>query len=111
MKKLLFILNPTAGTRKAGKVLPQILSVFNRAGYDVITYVTDHPGDGKEFVKNRCSEMDLVVCCGGDGTFNETLSGISPPALPTILQALWVLPPIPFSPPKILWRVRPSPTM
>ena len=76
MKKLLFILNPTAGTRKAGKVLPQILSVFNRAGYDVITYVTDHPGDGKEFVKNRCSEMDLVVCCGGDGTFNETVSGI-----------------------------------
>ena len=76
MKKLLFILNPTAGTRKAGKVLPQILSVFNRAGYDVITYVTDHPGDGKEFVKNRCGEMDLVVCCGGDGTFNETVSGI-----------------------------------
>ena len=76
MKKLLFILNPTAGTRKAGKVLPQILAVFNRAGYDVITYVTDHPGDGKAFVTARAAEMDLIVCCGGDGTFNETVSGI-----------------------------------
>jgi len=76
MKKLLFVLNPTAGTRKAGKVLPQILSVFNRAGYDVLTYVTDHPGDGRDFVKARAGEMDLVVCCGGDGTFNETVSGI-----------------------------------
>ena len=76
MKKLLFILNPTAGTRKAGKVLPQILSVFNRAGYDVLTYVTDYPGDGKQFVAQRAAEMDLVVCCGGDGTFNETVSGL-----------------------------------
>ena len=76
MRKLLFILNPTAGTRKAGKVLPQILSVFNRAGYDVLTYVTDYPGDGKQFVARRAAEMDLVVCCGGDGTFNETVSGL-----------------------------------
>jgi YegS/Rv2252/BmrU family lipid kinase len=76
MKKLLFILNPTAGTRKAGKVLPQILSVFNRAGFDVLTYVTAFPGDGKEFVAKRASEMDLIVCCGGDGTFNETVSGL-----------------------------------
>ena len=76
MKKLLFILNPTAGTRKAGKVLPEIIGVFNRAGYDVVTYVTAFAGDGKEFVKARAGEMDLVVCCGGDGTFNETVSGI-----------------------------------
>ena len=76
MKKLLFILNPTAGTRKAGKVLPQILSVFNRAGYDVMTYVTAFPGDGKQYVAQRAAEMDLIVCCGGDGTFNETVSGL-----------------------------------
>lgn len=76
MKKLLFILNPTAGTRKAGKVLPQILSVFNRAGYDVLTYVTAAPGDGRDCVAARAQEMDLIVCCGGDGTFNETVTGL-----------------------------------
>lgn len=76
MKKLLFILNPTAGTRKAGKVLPQILSVFNRAQYDVFTYVTACAGDGRDYVAKRAGEMDLIVCCGGDGTFNETVTGL-----------------------------------
>ena len=76
MKKLLFILNPTAGTRKAGKVLPQILSIFNRAGYDVLTYVTAFAGDGCELVTQRAQEMDLIVCCGGDGTFNEIVTGL-----------------------------------
>ena len=45
MKKLLFAINPYAGTRKATKVLAEILSVFNRAGYDTRVYITAGPGD------------------------------------------------------------------
>ena len=26
--------------------------------------------------KTRAGEMDIVVCCGGDGTYNETMSGL-----------------------------------
>ena len=76
MKKLLFVFNPLAGTRKAGRVLPEILSIFNRAGYDVTVHVTGAPGDGTNVVQRLGAEMDIVVCCGGDGTFNETVSGI-----------------------------------
>jgi len=76
LKKMLFILNPCAGTRKANKVLPDMLSLFNRAGYDVSVYITAAPGEGKEQVAQRAKEMDLIVCCGGDGTFNETVAGI-----------------------------------
>ena len=76
MKKMLFVLNPCAGTRKANKVLPELLSLFNRAGYDVSVYITSAPGEGKEQVAQRAKEMDLIVCCGGDGTFNETVAGI-----------------------------------
>ena len=76
MKKMLFIMNPYAGMRKASKVLPEILAEFNRAEWDVHAYMTKGPGDGREVVKNRASEMDLVVCCGGDGTFNETVAGV-----------------------------------
>ena len=76
MKKLLFILNPCAGTRKAAKVLPEILSVFNRADYDVRVYVTGESGDAVGAVKRLAPGMDLVVCCGGDGTFNETVNGL-----------------------------------
>ena len=76
MKKLLFILNPCAGTRKAAKVLPEILAVFNRADYDVRVYVTACTGDATDALRRLAKDMDLVVCCGGDGTFNETVTGL-----------------------------------
>lgn len=76
MKKLLFIFNPNAGTRRANRYLPDILSIFNRAGYTVITHITDGPGDGGRIAEQLAPEMDIVACCGGDGTFNETVSGI-----------------------------------
>ena len=76
MKKLLFVMNPCAGMRKANKVLPDILGLFNRYGYDVHVHITEGRGDGAEVVAQRAGEMDLIVCCGGDGTFNETVSGI-----------------------------------
>ena len=76
MKKLLFVINPYAGTRKASKVLPEILAVFNRAEYDVRVYVTAGQGDATQMVKRMANEVDLLVCCGGDGTFNETVTGL-----------------------------------
>lgn len=76
MKKLLFVMNPCAGMRKANKVLPDILGLFNRYGYDVHVHITEGRRDAEEVVAQRAADMDLVVCCGGDGTFNETVSGV-----------------------------------
>ncbi len=76
MKQLLFILNPIAGTRKAGKNLPEIISVFNQADYDTHVYVTTCQGDATRVVKQFAGQVDLIVCCGGDGTLNETITGV-----------------------------------
>ena len=76
MKKMLFVMNPYAGQRRANRYLADILAVFNRAGYEVTTYMTACPGDGVNAVRQRAAGMDLIVCCGGDGTFNETVSGM-----------------------------------
>ena len=76
VKKLFFVMNPCAGMKKANKLLPEMFSVFNRAGCDVIVHITEARGDAEEVVTQRAAEMDLVVCSGGDGTFNETVSGI-----------------------------------
>ena len=76
MKKLLFVINPCAGMRKASKVLPEILAEFNRAEFDVRVYVTADQGDAIGAVEKLSEGMDLVVCCGGDGTFNETITGL-----------------------------------
>jgi len=76
MKKMLFILNPCAGTKKANKVLAEILAVFNRADFLVQTYITAGPKDAVDAVKRLGPGMDMIVCCGGDGTFNETVTGL-----------------------------------
>ena len=76
MKKLLFIMNPFAGQKRANKFLPDILSLYNRAGYDVTTYMTGGPGDATRVAARLAPDVDLIVCCGGDGTLNETISGV-----------------------------------
>lgn len=76
MSKLLLILNPCSGQRKANKQLTEIVDLFNRAGYTVITHITACSGDAQAAALRYAPEVDRIVCCGGDGTFNETVSGI-----------------------------------
>ncbi len=76
MKKMFFVMNPFAGTRKANRYLPDIISIFNRGGYDVTVHMTEDQGDAERAVIRLAKQVDLVVCCGGDGTFNETVSGL-----------------------------------
>ena len=76
MKKMLFIMNPYSGMRKANRYLADIISLFNRADYEVNIHMTTGPGDAAKFAETRSKGMDLVVCCGGDGTLNETITGM-----------------------------------
>lgn len=76
MKNLLLIVNPIAGTKKAVKNLAEIISIFNRAEFDVHTYITEGKRDAKKAVEEFGEKADVIVCCGGDGTLNETISGI-----------------------------------
>lgn len=76
MKKLLLIMNPFAGQKKANKVLPEILLQFAQAGYDVTTAMTTGPGSATQTAQRLGRDVDLVVCCGGDGTMNETVTGL-----------------------------------
>lgn len=76
MKKMLFVMNPYSGMRRASRYLADIIAMFNRANYEVSTYMTGGQGDAARMVALKAPEMDMVVCCGGDGTFNETVSGI-----------------------------------
>lgn len=76
MKNMLFIMNPCAGTKKANRYYMQLVELFNRSGYRVTAHITDGKGNAAQVAQELAAEMDVVVCCGGDGTFNETLSGV-----------------------------------
>ena len=76
MKKMLFIMNPYSGTRRANRYLADIITLFNRAEYEVNIHMTAGPGDATQFAETHALDVDLVVCCGGDGTLNETITGM-----------------------------------
>ena len=76
MQKLLFIVNPCAGQKKILRHLPEVISQFSQAGYEVTIYMTGYSGHATQIAEERCGAFDLVVCAGGDGTLNEVITGI-----------------------------------
>lgn len=75
-KKLLFVYNPRAGKAQIRSKLADILDVFARGGYEITVYPTQKHGDALEIVQQRSKDYDLVVCSGGDGTLDETVTGM-----------------------------------
>ena len=76
LKKAFLIINPHAGTRQGRRFLPEMISVFNRAGYLCPVFVTEKRGDAVDFTRAHAGEVDLVIACGGDGTLNEVITGL-----------------------------------
>ncbi len=76
MKRLLFVLNPQAGQRRANRFMPDMIRLFIEAGYMVEPYVTGAAGEATGVIARCPRKYDLVVCAGGDGTLNETVSGM-----------------------------------
>ena len=76
MKKLLYIYNPTAGRRTAKASLSDVVEVFSRQGYEITVHPTQGRGDATRTVLEDGGGFDRVVCCGGDGTLNETVQGL-----------------------------------
>ena len=75
-KRLLLLLNPFAGQKRANRLLPEIIRLYNDRGYECVTYVTAGPGDATLYLKEHGTKFDHVVCIGGDGTLNETIAGL-----------------------------------
>lgn len=76
MKRLLLIYNASAGRQKVKAMLPDILDVFAREGYLTTVVPTQARGDAVRAAAALGAGFDRVVCCGGDGTLNETVSGM-----------------------------------
>ena len=83
MKPILVILNPYAGVRRANRLLAEILEIFCRGGLTPIVRTTQGPGDGQRLARSYAGRVDRIVCIGGDGTFNETVSGVLQSGRPT----------------------------
>ena len=75
-KKALLIVNPCAGKTKSRAGTFDIVDKFSKNDYEFSVHSTTCQGDATNIVKRELDGKDLVVCCGGDGTLNETINGV-----------------------------------
>ena len=75
-KRALFVVNPVAGRKTIQKYLSDCIRALMDAGYLVTTMVTSARGEAAQYARVYGKFYDLVVCAGGDGTLNETVTGL-----------------------------------
>ncbi len=77
-KRLTLIYNPTSGRETFQNSLGEIINKLYRHGYEVTVVPTQYAKHAVEVAKEACeANVDLLVACGGDGTLNEVITGVS----------------------------------
>ena len=89
-KKLLMIVNPSAGRSKSRGPLFDAAAILSQAGYLISIHTTACAGDAAETAAREGEQYDVIVAVGGDGTLNEVVSGVlrleHPPMLGYLAQ-------------------------
>lgn len=76
MKRVLFIYNPNAGKGLVKPRLSDILDIIVKAGYELTVYPTQSYKDAYHKVAMFTGDFERVICCGGDGTLDEVVTGM-----------------------------------
>lgn len=75
-RKMLVIINPCAGRTKSKQGTFDIVDILSTLNYDFNLKTTTKRGDATEYAAKYGSDYDVILCCGGDGTLNETVNGV-----------------------------------
>lgn len=75
MKKCIVIYNPNSGKIPREKILPQFERLLKKYDYECEMILTKRKHHATEIVESLEDNIDLVISVGGDGTFNESMTG------------------------------------
>ncbi len=76
MKKMLFLVNAHAGKTDIKAKAVDIIDIFIKGGYEVTVHTSQHPLEIPGYIAKNANKYYTIVCCGGDGTLNETVNGL-----------------------------------
>lgn len=74
MKKCVIIYNPNSGKKQIEKYFDEIKKLLLDKDYNTEIIATKYKGNATEIVE-KITNVDLVMSFGGDGTFNEVMTG------------------------------------
>src|ERR1700720_3220247 len=80
LRNALLIHNPNAGNGGSGRrrLLDQARRILSSGGIEAELIETRGPGDATELAQRATTEgRQLVIACGGDGTLNEVVNGLT----------------------------------
>ena len=76
-KKIIFIVNPVAGTSGKNFVLKLVEDYLDKSQYDYEMMKTEYGGHATELAQQAAEQgADIVCAIGGDGTVNEVATGL-----------------------------------
>lgn len=75
-RSIRIIMNPKAGKQTAKTALFTLCDRFCAMQDTIQVYVTQYAGHAQKLAKASEGCCDILVCIGGDGTWNEVISGI-----------------------------------
>lgn len=75
MKKSVLICNPNSGKNNKEVLANKFKNILNEYGYEVDIIFTKYAGHAKKIMTELSDDIDLVISLGGDGTFNEIVTG------------------------------------
>lgn len=75
-RKVMIIMNPKAGKGTAKTALFTICDKFTAMGDFVSVFVTQYRNHARELSQQLGASFDILVCMGGDGTWNEVINGM-----------------------------------
>ena len=75
MEKCVIICNPNSGHNNKRELIDKFQTILKQKNYEVEVIYTKYGGHAKKIVKDLPDETDLVISLGGDGTFNEVVTG------------------------------------
>lgn len=76
MKKLLFIINMRSGKGQMNHNALSVIDSFIKHGYKVRVHTTQGERDATRLLAREGMQYDLICVSGGDGTLNESVSGL-----------------------------------
>lgn len=76
-ERLLFIINPVSGRLRARSAVFDMLEKICGSGNMPTVALTEYRGHARQLAAAAAADgYSQIICCGGDGTLNEVISGV-----------------------------------